>query len=121
GAMLRRNSPLPAGRPRHRLRVRAERVTGFARDGERRIAREPLAPVEIRDAERLPEQEAAEAGAVDEERAGDAPLAAQQERLDVAALPVALDVHDQSFDALDAAVLRIFAEQPGDERCVEMI
>src|SRR5690348_1170322 len=112
GAVLQRDAPLPSGLPRQRLRVGPECVARFARDRERGIARQPLAPVEIGNAERLAEHQAAKAGAVDEQASGDAPLAAERERGDVAALARALDALNQAFNAADAALLGVAAQHP---------
>ena len=70
----------------------------------------------IRNAERLPEQQAAKARAVDEEGACDAPLAVELQRGDVAGFTVAFDVDDLAFDAANAALLCVVAQHLREER-----
>lgn len=121
GAMLQRDAPLPTGGAGHRLGVGAQFGTRFARHRERGVAGKEAAPVDERHAERVPEQQAAETRAVDEERAGNLAVAVEPERADIAGFAVTLDLFDQPLDPTYAAFLGIIAQHRGEQRGVEMI
>src|SRR5436190_11237456 len=62
-SVLQRNAPLPSRLARRRTRIRMERFGPRARNGNRPIARQPLAPVVIAGLERLLDQQSAESRA----------------------------------------------------------
>ena len=118
-AVLQRNAPLPAGAARHGARVRQDAIGGTGLHRERAIGGQPLAPVFVTGLERLLDEQAAKAGAVDEQIAFDAPAVFHDQRGDVAVPAVLLDAGDLALDALDTLglVLRtqVARVQPGVE------
>jgi hypothetical protein len=119
-AVLQRDVPLPAraarGRAGDRLAVRSEP----ARDRHRAVVGQPLAPVDERHPERLPEQQRAEPRAVDEQLALDPLAVVERERGDEAALGMLLDFGDPPLDAPHPALLGIAPQEPGVEPGVEL-
>ena len=122
GAVLQRDAPLPARRARRRARVRrraARRVShGTAM---RAVARQPVRPVLVAGLQRLLDQQAAKAGAIDEQVAVDplrrlrAPPRRRSRR------PARSDVDDLAFDALHAARLGVAAQVPRVQAGVEVV
>jgi len=100
GAVLKRDAPLPTCWMRGRAREGQEGTGALGRDGERAIAGKPVAPILERHAERVAEQQAAEARAVDEQIAADAAIIVELERGDVSGFAVLLDPDDATFDPL---------------------
>ena len=72
-AVLQRNAPLPAGLARRGARVRRERPDVLAGHGHGAIAGQPVRPFVVAGLERLLDEQAAKARAVDEQVAGDRP------------------------------------------------
>src|SRR3546814_2009003 len=70
-------------------------VGGLERD--RTVARQPVGPVVEPGVERAFHEQRAKAGAVDEQIALDPPVAVEDQRRDIAALPIELDARDLAF------------------------
>jgi hypothetical protein len=121
GAVLQRDAPLPSRWPGHRLCVGPDRLGRRARDRERGVAREPLGPVDIWHAERIAEQQAPKACAVDEQRAGNAALAIERQGADVPAFGIPFDGLDPAFDPPHPALLGVLAQQWRERGGIEMV
>ena len=89
---------------------------GLGLHGQRAVGRQPVAPILVAGLERLFDQQAAKAGAIDEQVAFDARAVFQHQRSDEAALAVLLDAGDLAFDAPDTLAARIW---PRRKRRVE--
>ncbi len=103
---LQRDAPLPTRLERGRAGIRRHRSAAFARHRHRAIARQDIAPVDIGRAQRLSDQQGAEAGAIDEQVALDPAAVVQFQRGDIAALAVQFDVFDRRIDMAHALRLR---------------
>ncbi len=103
--VLQRDAPLPPRRPRRRAGQRFAITGQRAGYGDGAVARQPLAPVGERHAKFLPDQQRAEARAVDEKLAFDACAAFQDHGRNEAALTIALDRSDPAFGPLHALAL----------------
>ena len=90
-----------------------------ARHRHRAIARQPVRPILVAGLQRLLDQQAAEARAIDEEIGLDLPAALERDRGDVAIL-VHADIDDLAFGALDPVLLGKAAQIFGVERGVEL-
>ena len=112
-AVLQRNAPLPAGLVRDGPRVghRLAHRSGLHRHGA--VAVQPVRPVLVGHLQRLADQQAAEARAVDEQVALQCGAGIQPDGLDAAALGVGLHADDPALDALHAEAL---AEAPQELR-----
>src|SRR5690606_15712197 len=119
-AMLQRNAPLPAGRARGRTRVRCDAMRRGSLHRERAVGRQPLAPILVARLERLFDEQAAKARAIDEQIAFDARAVFHDERGHVAGFAVLLDARDLAFDALDALRFILAAQELGIQTGVEM-
>ncbi len=78
GAVLERDAPLPAGRVRGGAGIGGEVFRARARHRECAVAGQPVRPVLVADAERVGDQQAAKAGAIDEQVARDAAFAVER-------------------------------------------
>ena len=90
-------------------RVSRKRFGARAGDRHRPVARQPPAPVVVSSLERLLDEKAAEAGAVDEEVGGNSAALFQGDRCNVAVVGLA-DINDPSLCAHDAVLLGERAE-----------
>src|SRR5690606_28125268 len=120
GPVLQRNAPLPACAMRGAAGERIGRGDIGGRDGDGPVDREPVAPVLVADAERLADQQGAEARAVDEQVALDALAAFELDRRDVAAFAVAMDADDATLMPPRAMRLGAAAQETGVESGVEV-
>ncbi len=100
---------------RRRLRLIVRRLAG-----DRAIAQQPIRMIEEARAQRLFDQECAEARAIDEEIARDRAAVAGAQGGDIAVL-AAIDPDDMIDDARHAAFERDIAQQPPELHRVEMI
>src|SRR5690606_37921143 len=75
------------------------------------VARQPFAPVDETDAERLPDEQRAEARAVDEQIAFDAAAVLEPDRGDETAFGVLLDLDDAPFGTRGAPLLGVAAQE----------
>src|SRR3546814_671903 len=98
-AMLERDAPLPARRARGRAGERRAIAPQRAGNCDRTVAGQPGGPVGIADAERLPEEQRAEARAVDEEIALHPRAVFERDAGDEAGFAVLLDRDDTAFGA----------------------
>src|SRR5215218_3387363 len=101
GAVLKPDPPLPAGVPGGAAGIRRQRLDPGAGNGERSVAGEVAGPVLVAAAERLLDQKAAEAAAIDEQIPFDALAILHHQRLDEAGLAVDRDRADLPFGAAD--------------------
>src|SRR5690606_19357292 len=92
--VLERNAPLPARRASGRAGQGLPVSGQCAGDRHGAVARQPLAPVDETDAQRLPDEKRAEARAVDEQVAFDTPAVLEPDRGDETAFGVLLDLDD---------------------------
>src|SRR5690606_24527933 len=104
-AVLQGNAPLPARFAGGCARVGCERPEVLRGYADRTIARQPARPFVIARLERLLDEQATKAGAVDEEVAFDRRAALHRERLDPPVLTALANADDLALDALDAAPL----------------
>src|SRR6185312_12212410 len=116
GAVLQRDPPLPARRPRVGLRIGRHRRGGSAPDREGAIAGQPLPPVLEAALQCTLDKEATEPRTVDEEIAFDARAALEHHRLDEAVLAAQPYVHDFSLGSLHSSSLGVRA-QHADKQC----
>ncbi len=84
---------------------------GFCLNGDGAVARQPVRPIFIRLVQRLPDQQRAEAGAIDEQIAFDLRARIQANGFDEAGVVVREDVGDLALDALDAVALAELAQE----------
>ncbi len=120
--MLQRDLPLPARAVGNGARVGryvVEREVGLQR--QRAVVAQPLAPVFVTGLERLFDEQAAKAGAVEEQVAVDALARLHHHRFDEARLRILRDAGDLALDALDALGLAALAQVAGIQRGVEVI
>src|SRR3954471_18019469 len=108
GAVLERDSPLPAGGAGAGTGVGREAAAGRARDGHRAVAGQPVRPVLEARAERLLDEKSAKPRAVEEQLAGEALAALQPDARDP--LRPLLDVDHLSFEAPHSARLGVTAQ-----------
>ena len=121
GAVLQRDAPLPACAFGGGAGVGREVGKPLARHRLRAVAGQPTAPVAIARAQRLAQEQRAKSGAVDEEIALDLALAFEPDRLDVAALSIALYRHHHAFGADYAALFGVGAQVSRIEPGVEVV
>ena len=110
----------PAGRAVAQ-RVGRKILTQRAAHRHRAVARQPTLPALVPDLERGFDQQAAEAGAVDEEVSLHALAAFQLQRLDEAVLGTQPHIHDLTVDATYAALLGVVAQITAVQRGIEVI
>ena len=119
--MLQRNVPAPAGLVRDRARVRYRRADRFCLHCDRTIAGQPVVPVFVTGVQGLFDQQAAEAGAVDEQVAfHDLPIL-QHQRFDGPALRVLPDLMNLAFDAFQSVALGDTAQEARIQAGIEMV
>lgn len=118
-AVLQWDAPLPARAVRRGSRQRQQRPHRSARHGHRAVAGQPLAPVVIAGLQRLLDQQAAQARAVEEEVAFDGLAARQLHSSDATVLALA-HFDDLALHALHAALLRVAAQIARVETRVEV-
>src|SRR6185436_12636097 len=104
-AVLERDPPLPAGIVRDRAGVGDRRADRSGLHGEAGVGGQPVAPVLIAGLQRLLDQEAAKAGAVDEQIALDPRARCQDQSLYEARLRMLGDLADPALDPPDAELL----------------
>ena len=119
-AVLERNAPLPPRLARDRPRVGERRADVGAGHRNRAVAGQPVRPVVIARCERALDQEAAKAGAVEEQVACDPLARGENQSGDVAGVAVPFDAIDLAFGALDPAVDGEAAEVGGVQPRVEV-
>src|SRR3954447_18500960 len=107
--MLQRNAPLPAARARGGAGKGVGRTWETARHGDRAIAHQPFAPVDVPGAQFLLDQQTAKAGAVDEQLTLDGSVAGQRNRPDVTGFAIEARLDDLALDAPHALALRMAA------------
>ncbi len=113
------DAPLPTRLASGRPRQGDERLDPRARHRHRAVARQPVRPVLVSGLQRLLDQQAAEAGAVDEEIRFDPAVAFERDRRDVAAV-AHFDIDDLPLGALDAVLLGEGAQISRVERRIEV-
>ena len=118
--VLQRDAPLPARFTRRGPRVGREGLDTLARHGQSPVAGQPVGPVLIAGLQRLLDQQAAEAGTVDEELALDGLPALQLDRADEAAFRILVNLDDLALLALHAAFLGEATQILGIEMRIEM-
>ena len=121
GAVLQRNSPLPAGGTRGGSRVRRGIADAVAGNGDRTVAGQPVAPVLVTGLERLFDQQPAEAGAIDEEVAGDAATVFHYHSAHESRFRHPFHVDHLSFHPLDTQAFGECAKVAGVQRRIEVI
>ena len=119
-AMLQRNAPLPTRCACGGACERRELAGALARHCHGAIARKPVRPVLVAGLQRLLDQQAAKARAVDEEVRLDAPVVIQMQRADETILWAQLHVQHFALDARDTPCLRVPAQVLGVEPRVEV-
>ena len=121
-AVLHRDVPAPArfmgdgARVRHRRRVDR---TGLHRN--RAVAGQPVVPVLIAGFQRLLDQQAAEAGAIDEQVTFDHLAIVQHQRLDVATVGILAHFLDHALDPVDPVTLEFLAQEIDVERGIHVV
>src|SRR5689334_10657741 len=100
--MLQRNAPLPARLSRDGTGIRRDILARRRLHGKRAVREQPRAVVLEPGLQRLLDEKAAKAGAVDEEITRDGFAGLEIERRDVARLRVLIHRLDLAFDAFDA-------------------
>src|SRR5690606_25247266 len=110
-AMLQRNAPLPAGFARGGTRVRRELTAALTRYRHGAVAWQPMAPIFVTRLECLLDQQAAKAGAVDEEIAFDTLAAFEHDRRDEPVLAPLLHVHNLPFGTNHAPLLGVTPQE----------
>src|SRR5690606_9218927 len=119
--VLQRDAPLPAGIVRGRTSVRSQWTDRFTGNGHSPVARQPVRPVSVAHIELLPDQEAAETGAVHEEIALYHRSIAKCYGPDETGLRVERDIPDDPLDALNAQALAELSKVTGIEARVEVV
>src|SRR5690242_9725716 len=104
--MLQWNAPLPPGFARDRERVGLEIRGALRRHGESAIARQPFVPRLVPSLERLLDQEAAKAGAVDEEIRRKLLASFERDRFDEAIGASQAHVDDLTIEPAHAPLFR---------------
>ncbi|MDQ1091637.1 hypothetical protein QE400_001050 [Xanthomonas sacchari] len=119
--VLQRDMPAPPGRVRDGAGIRHRRRDrlGLHRDGA--VAGQPFVPVLVAGMQRLLGQQAAEAGAVDEQVALDDLPVVQQQRRDGPVVRMLPHLADLSFDPAQAVPLGLLAQELRIERCIEVV
>ena len=99
GAMLQRDAPLPAGvvRGGTRERVGRPRTGGWQSPGP--VHRQPVAPVLVTRLQRFLNQQAAKAGAIDEQLPRNGLAVVEADRNDIATIGIAANLLDLAFDS----------------------
>ena len=121
-AVLERDPPLPPGRFRRGSRIGLDRSLGRrARHGDGAVAGQPARPVLPRLCHGVAEQQAAEAGAVDEQVAFDRVARVEAERADVAAHGILVHRHDPRFGPARAVRFSKAAQIGAEQRRIELI
>src|SRR5690606_8018571 len=100
---------------------RDDRIGALGRHGHRPVAGQPMAPVVERNAQGLPEEQAAKPGAVDEQVPREFAAVLEPDRGDVAAAGVLVDLDDLAFDPLHTPRFGKAAEEAGIEAGIEVI
>ena len=119
-AVLQGDAPLPAsgagGRARQRLVLARKR----AGDGNGAVARQPFRPVIERYLQRLPQQQRAKAGAIEEKLALDDALVLQPDAGDEAAVCVLHNLDHLAFLPQDTLLLGSLTKEPGVAAGIEL-
>ncbi len=108
--VLQRDAPLPAGLPRNRPRVRNRIFNRLRLDGDRAVAGQPVRVIVVPRLQRLLDQQATKARAIDEEVAFYTLARIHLQRRDVSALGILLDFVDLAFLADHTVLLRHLAQ-----------
>src|SRR3546814_3088338 len=106
---------------RHDARIGHRRMDVGGLERDRTVARQPVGPVVEPGVERAFHEQRAKAGAVDEQIALDPPVAVEDQRRDIAALPIELDARDLAFDPLRPVGLRHPAQEARIKTRIELI
>src|SRR5688572_29866801 len=110
-AVLQWNAPLPSCLARDRPSVRPGFADGFGLQRDGAVVVQPMRPVFVANVQRLSDQQAAEARAVDEQVAFDVRARIQPHRGDGAGRRIGLDLDDLPLDALRAEAFAELAQE----------
>jgi hypothetical protein len=115
GAVLQGDAPLPAHRMGDGARIRHQIDQTRALHRHRAVAGQPMTPVLIGPAQRLADQQAPLARAVDEQIARHIAPIGQPQHRDIAGQPIAANLDDRPFCAFDTPRLGMGAQKGGIE------
>src|SRR5688572_2889837 len=101
-AMLQWNAPLPARLARNRARKRNRRTHGFGLHGRGAVAEQVVRPVLVAHVQRVPDEQPAKPGAIDEQVALEQLTGIELDGFDETRGLTHLHIDDLSFDAFDA-------------------